>query len=153
MIFDSIENIDRYTGGNELLEKAAKLIKQITDREFAPGRIESGDGRVYANLCEFTTESLASAIGEAHTKFIDIFTLFEGEELILTQDMTDAPKSGEYNAENDYQLYSTAKNANSHLLKKGKFLLVFPGEVHTVLVSPGDRPQSVKQAVIKVKIY
>lgn len=143
MIFDKIENIDRYL---PLLNDFKKHYK-VTD--FQLGKIEIDSDYFFALGLEYETKSEDVGLWESHRKYLDIHLILEGEEVVNISDISLMNSIKEY--EEDYELFSGEKT-HSLTLNSGDFLLLFPNEVHKTSIITPKGPSKIKKLVFKQKI-
>lgn len=121
MIFDKLENIDRY--GFDLKFVTENLSKP----EFIEGKFDISDPEKFGIGIKYETKDSNEALWEAHRKYLDIHVVLEGEEYINITDISQMQSSKQY--EDDYELFA-GSTQHSILLKPSYFLLLFPHEVH-----------------------
>ncbi|MBC7915279.1 MAG: YhcH/YjgK/YiaL family protein [Pyrinomonadaceae bacterium] len=121
MIFDKLENLNRY---NERLGFISTILEE---NKFIKGKFDIGDTTSFGIGLEYTTRVSDKCLWEAHRKYLDIHVILEGEELVEIGDISNMEPTKEY--EDDYQLFKGNKEHSLRLLP-GKFLILFPNEVH-----------------------
>lgn len=149
MIFDCIENLDKYVGLSVNFDKAANYIKTENLSELPLGKHNIVDEDVFVIVSEYQTKEADQCMPEAHEKYIDIQILIEGEELIGYAPLKKQKLAIEYNAENDVVFYHS--KTNKFKLLPGEFAVFFPHDIH----QPGIISKSVKtvkKAVFKIKV-
>lgn len=143
MIFDKIDNIDRYL---PLLNDFKKYYKETA---FNKGRIEIDSDYIFAIGLEYETKSEEICLWEAHRKYLDIHLILEGEEIVNICDISTMKSEKDY--EEDYELFSGEKT-QSLILKSGDFLLLYPNEVHKTSIITPIGASKIKKLVFKQKI-
>jgi len=142
MIYDKIENIERYT----LLEG----IKNFDIKNYQKGKFDI-DGDVFFGIgLEYDTKNETECLWEAHRKYLDIHLILEGEEIINISETSTMKQTMEFDYENDYQLFE-GKKQQSVRLRKGEFLALYPDECHQTAVKI-EGVSSVKKIVFKIKL-
>lgn len=140
MIFDTLENINRY--GIDLQFVADFLKKE----NFQAGKIEIDADDKFAIGLSYATSNGEKLLWEAHRKYLDIHCILEGEEKILINDIEEMTSTKDY--EEDYELFEGAKSQEIYM-KPGSFLILFPNEVHKTGMSSKETSQQVKKLVFK----
>ena len=82
MIFDKIENLDRYREFAEYGKLIRDFIKQDKSEHLAEGRYELDDENLFALVQTYETKDKDDARMEAHRKYADLQFMEEGEERI-----------------------------------------------------------------------
>ena len=72
MIFDRLDNIDRYLGISEAFDRAISLIKTTDFTKASEGKTEVSDD-VYFTKASITTSDITDSFFEVHKKYADIF--------------------------------------------------------------------------------
>ncbi|MDO5436731.1 MAG: YhcH/YjgK/YiaL family protein [bacterium] len=144
MIFDDFKNIDLYQIDDEI----KNFILNI-DSEIPLGKYVISDN-AYINIEEYSTRDFVKL--EAHKNHIDIQFLIKGEEKVYTSDLEGLVESVKYNEEKDVVFYETPnKPLNVSYLTKGKFMVLYPDDVHSPCTLI-DKSVKVKKAIVKIKI-
>lgn len=147
MIFDKVENIDKY---GEIPQDIKSFIKSLSDC-IKPARYELAEGN-FVNINEYFTKPVSDCKLEAHKKYIDIQLLLEGkEELHYT--FTDGLTIGEnYDENRDVMFFKNPDfPLNKIILEKGVFVLLYPYEAHKPQINYGNKLAKVKKVVVKMK--
>ena len=82
MIFDKIENLDRYREFAEYGKLIRDFIKQDKSEHLAEGRYELDGENLFALVQTYETKDKDDARMEAHIKYADLQFMEEGEERI-----------------------------------------------------------------------
>ncbi len=137
MIFDRLENLERYTAAHPRFAEAIPFLKRLIAENASNGRHDmpncDAEGAVFANVNEYDTNLLSgNSKMEAHRKYIDIQIILEGEENIyLTGTQTGEPLTA-YNEEKDCE-FMAMPDADSTVrltIPAGSFAIFFAGEQH-----------------------
>jgi biofilm protein TabA len=140
MIYDKIENIERYLFLNK--------IKEFDITKAQDGKFEI-DGDLFFGIgLKYTTKNEIDCLWESHKKYLDVHVILEGEEFVNVSDGSQMKVTKEYDETGDYMLHSGVKQQQIHL-KKGSFLALFPNEVHQTAVYV-DKVDSLSKVVFKV---
>ncbi len=148
MILDNITNINLYSDIHPAIAKALHYLKETDFRQEKQGKKEIDGDSIFSIVNHYDTRHLEDCRLEAHRSYIDIHYMAEGSELIGHAILSDQEAATDYDAENDFILYSGEKNYLR--LEEGQFAVFFPSDLHM----PGlmiDTPAAVKKVVIKVK--
>ena len=148
MIFDKIENIDKYT---QIPEQARDFIKKLTP-DAAVGRREIAEG-IYANIDEYFTKPPEKCRLEAHKQYIDIQLLLIGREELDYTDVDGLEISEVYDAQRDVMFFAApCCRLNSVMLERGYFTLLYPHEAHQPQMNCGEKSEAVKKVVVKIRV-
>ena len=152
MIIDTIENSGVYALG-ELWKKAFDFLKTLTP-ETECGKYELQGKDLYVSVDSYETKLRDGRRPETHEKYIDIQFMIAGEEahenFLTPAALTiDAP----YDAERDVAFYKLPAAADTKvILRAGTFVVYFPQDAHTPCLIAGGVPQTIKKAVVKLKV-
>ena len=157
MIYDSLENLEKYVGVHPRFAKAIPFLKELiaTDPEKGRRDMPDGDvdGAVYANVNAYDTNVLSeSSQMEAHRKYIDIQIILEGEETIYLPALETLRTTKEYDAGGDYELMAmpSPDSCVTLNLPKGSFAISFAGEPHAPNHAVNGKSTFVRKVVGKV---
>lgn len=141
MIKDNIENLDRYKI-NDYFEDFKKLISN---------GIKQFDLPLKSIPLEYYTKVIDEVKYENHKRYIDIHYIYEGQENIGINIESHLNPIMTYDESGDYQLFE-GFHYDMINLKKGEFLILFPGEVHATGIML-EKAELVKKIVYKVPLY
>ena len=95
---------------------------------------------------------LDSQIIESHRKEVDIQILLQGEELIKVYSSDQVTIKTPYNPDIDCQFYENPNESHSEVvLKKGRFAVFFPQDIHNPLNALTE-PIRLKKIVVKLNL-
>lgn len=145
MIFDMIANIKEYT----CIPYSGQIQNIIQELDFSS--INCGDNEIrgrelFLKKIIFSSDFLPPEFFEAHRKYADLHLIIEGEELIHMANKVESIPASEYNSELDYELFSSDATISTIQLKKNRFALFMPGEIHKsggFTLEPGRNPQKI----------
>lgn len=147
MIFDSIENIEKYNISQNIIE----FIKTLNS-ETKTGRYEL-DSKNYANVDTYTTKEHDKCGLEAHKKYIDIQILLSGKERLDYIDIDRLDVKEQYDENRDVMFFHVpVSSLNTVHLEEGKFALLYPYEAHRPQMNADNRACNVKKVVVKIKV-
>lgn len=141
MIIDNLDGLFRYSFENVNMLRAFEFLKTLNVEKLKIGRNDIDGDNVFANFIEneITKDNL---LAEKHRRYADIQLVLEGEERIcfgreikIENDMLE---------KNDIALMQYQKSGFVDL-KKGDFVVFFPGENH----SPSNIPCGLKRSLVK----
>lgn len=147
MIYTRIDDIGKYRGIGEYLDKAFDYLAAHSLSGLEAGHYEIDGGKVYLNVLEYETIPEEEAFFEAHGKYADIQMAVEGEELVGVSSLEFlAVKTFDQEAD----LYEVEGPVEQYIrLTPGRALIVMPGDAHKLKLAQGQ-PARVKKAVVKV---
>lgn len=144
MIYDKIENLDRYRGLGRDLDKVIDDIKNNLEGEMK-------DSRIGKNIFDFNCLESGDKRLENHLKFYDFHLVLEGKEdfeLCKSEDLLNpSPK----NYEEDVYFGDCEKDLVRGSLKSGYFLITFIDEAHKLGIS-SPAGNYVKKIVYKLPV-
>lgn len=144
MIFDFFENIDLYN-----IDETVKNFILNINSDIEAGRHKISD-HAFVNIDNYKTRNEIKL--EAHRKYIDIQFLIYGAEKVYTTDLAGLDTEVEYSEEKDIMFFKIPKKPlNQVFLNKGKFVVLYPDDVHSPCMAI-DAPQEVKKAIVKIEI-
>ena len=150
MIYDSFENISRYFSLAQGMEAAAEAMKSYSKEYFPVGRCSVDGDRVFLNLQTYETSPIETRQLEIHEKYIDIFYLTEGQEIVLMKPFDKVSRFvSEYDSDNDIAFAPREEDAVSVVLREGFFVILFPGEAHASGIRV-DGSETVRKIVGKI---
>ena len=152
MIYDSFENVSRYFSISRGIEAAAEAMKAYSKEQFPIGKCSVDGEQVFLNLQAYETAPLEARQMEIHEKYMDIFYLVEGQEMVL---MKPSDKVScivaDYDPDKDIAFALREDDAVSIVLREGDFVMLFPGEAHASGIDV-DGSGTVKKIVGKVQM-
>jgi len=144
MIYDRIENIDKYA----LNADAIDFIKNLNP-DIECGKYVINDN-VYANVEEYTTKD--TGYFEAHRKYSDIQILLSGEEFIEYTPLAGLETKELYDDGRDIEFFFDCKNPITPIkLEKGLFAVFYPQDAHKPQLK-FNQCSKVKKVVVKIKV-
>lgn len=146
MIKDSLENIDKY---KEIPVEIREFIKNM------PSNIECGRHSInaddYVNVEMYSTKAPEQGLLESHEKYIDIQIILAGKERIDFTETVGLAVKIPYNEEKDIVFYEQAESSRL-ILNAGQFAVFYPYEAHMPQLNAGSSSETVKKAVVKIKV-
>lgn len=150
MIFDNINNAEKYYKISPGIEKAIEHIKKCVRENTAPGRYETDGMKVLVQ--EYETYLLEDDLYECHREYVDIQFIEKGQEEIRKLDSSKLERQRDYKPETDVEFFKGQENFASMQLTDGEFVCFFPGEAHKPCIAVDDKPSWARKIVVKVKL-
>lgn len=148
MIFDNLENIDKYS---IVTPEISEFIKNLNVNTPC-GRHELSD-KAYANVEEYSTRGALECNLESHRKFIDIQILVSGEERIDFINIDGLKVLESYDCVKDIIFYKKPKTElNSIYLNGRNFAIFYPNDAHAPQITTLSVQNSVKKVVVKIAV-
>lgn len=149
MIYDKLENIERYRGISVWLDQAIDFISS-TDLESLPlGRTEISGNHVFANVMQAEAGDEETNKFEIHKKYMDIQIDLEGTEIIQIG-LDPSGALDEFSEETDFGTVICEKDT-SCIMGSGRFIICMGEEPHKPgIAACGDR--YLKKCVVKVAV-
>lgn len=148
MIFDTLENANRYTGLGHHLPTALKYLQETDLAALPLGRTDIDGDNLYVLVQEYATKSDDLGKWEAHRKYIDIQYMASGSERMGFANLR-TMQLGEFEPEKDFQPMTGSGNFVEVFV--GSFVIFFPQDAHM----PGllvNIPEPVRKIVLKVRL-
>lgn len=151
MIFDTIDQSDRYLAMSTRFAKAFAFLKNMND-DVAIGRHDIEGDDVYALVQGYDTTPVETRQYEVHRRYLDVQYIHRGHELIYwTPLATLTTETMAYSDEHDAALYAYDKIGLPLAIGPGQFAILYPTDAHIPCCS-ADRPSTVLKVVVKVRI-
>lgn len=148
MIFDAIENIERYFGMNKNLDRALQYLKDTDLTLLAEGKSVIDGENVFINVMQAITNSDTERAYEFHKSYYDIqIDILGSEEVWFGTEYQKITQS--YDKERDIGFGNCRREAVCRL-SPGRFVVCEPGEPHLPGVALNGVEEQIRKAVIKV---
>jgi YhcH/YjgK/YiaL family protein len=149
MIFDTFENVNRYSNLGQNIIKALTFADNF-DPSQPDGKYEIQGDDIFASLAGYQTKGIEELKFEAHRKYIDIQLLLEGTEFIDVS--LDKPLKivKPYDEQSDLEFFNGTEVFSSIVLKPRRFCILFTNEAHRPCRRINDSI-TVRKMVVKVK--
>ncbi len=148
MIFDKIENVGRYVGISENLDKALRYLANNDLSLLQNGKSIIDGDNVFVNVMQATTNPDTEREYEFHEEYYDIQIDIKGTEEVWFgteyQQLTQP-----YQKERDIGFGKCRCEAVCRL-SPGRFVICEPGEPHMPGVAPDGKAEQIYKAVMKV---
>ena len=162
MIFDRIENVNRYGGIHSNLDKAIEHVKGHSFLNVEDGTTEIDGENVYAMIMRYKSESADGREYEAHRSYIDFQMVVTGNETMICRRLEGLKTSVPYNADNDAELFDLDTTVGDSLglpygggselrMSAGDFVILFPEDAHVPKIATLE-PEDILKVVVKIRI-
>lgn len=156
MIYDKIDNLEKYAGLHPRFSNAISYLKQLIAENADIGRHDMPNcdvpNAVFANVASYNTSVLSDVSQmEAHHKYIDIQIVLTGEEVIYLPTANCLRSTKEYDEAVDYELFEMPTESENIrlMMHPNTFAIFFTNEPHIACIANG-KPVSVHKIVGKV---
>ena len=157
MIFDKLENLEKYKNAHPRFVKALPYIVELLGQNPENGKHFMPDAdvenAVFVNIFDYDTKPMSDAIRmEAHRRYIDVQIMLEGEENMYvpaTDELIPAQESDDAK-DIEFVKMPTADKTTKLAVPKGYFAIFFANEPHAPSISMKDVPTTARKAVGKV---
>lgn len=145
MIYAKLSDAGKYLGLNPNLDRALQLLTPEFLGSVGTVRQSIDGDRLYVTRFDVQTSTDDKRLFEHHSRYLDIFTLADGEERV---DIATPEKLTLLEQHDDYWGCKGAAEQGI-ILTPGSFLVLFPGDAHR----PGmavTEPKNISRIVFKV---
>ncbi len=149
MILDTLQRSGVYNPLHPLLEEAFSALQSF-DSSTPSGQVKLRDDDFFINVERYVTEPADQRRYEAHRMYLDVQTIYTGEEAIDYFDLSQAEVLEPYDAERDVAFYRAASGVRLPL-RPGSFAIFLPQDVHRP-VCQLDGPREVLKVVAKIRL-
>lgn len=148
MIFDHIDQADRYAELHPLFARAIAFLRATDLAALPPGRIELDGDRLYISVDHIPGRGRTGARLESHRKYIDIQVTVAGSEEIGWQRTASCREITEhFKPDNDIQFYGDEPCAWIALPPR-HFVIFWPEDAHAPLAGKGD----LRKVIVKIAV-
>ena len=147
MIYDLLDQSAVYAPLHPLLAEAFAALRSF-DPATPEGRIELRGQDLFLNVERYVTQPADQRRYEAHRRYLDVQTIFAGEEAIDCVLLPEARETEAYDAERDVAFYQ-AQEPSRLALRPGRFAIFLPQHVHRPVCQLAG-PSEVTKVVAKV---
>lgn len=148
MVFDSIENADRYCRLCPGFDKAFRFLRQESLSDLTSGRHDVEGAGIYAIVARDPARARDKALLEAHRQYVDIqFVLSGTDEMGWKPRAACSTPAGSYDPGRDIEFFTDRPDAWIPV-KPGQFAVFFPEDAHAPLVGEG----AIHKVIVKVAV-
>lgn len=148
MIYDTLAHWERYKDVHPGVAAGLAFLANTDLTTLADGRYEVDGDNVYVNVMRYTTLA-DNPTPERHEKYIDIFYLLEGEELVGVCPIEELGPAVKADPDGDIWLHEGRTVRVP--LGGGRFAALFPGDGHAPSIGPNG-PAPARKCVVKVRV-
>ena len=149
MIFDKIENLDRYREFAEYGKLIRDFIKQDKSEHLAEGRYKLDGENLFALVQTYETKDKDDAQMESHRKYADLQFMEEGEERIYVDFADELEVEEDRTPIQDILFYKKAGDHGFNILTEGTFGYYAPQDAHMPCIKNKEK-QNVRKIVFKI---
>lgn len=149
MIFDTIENLEKYSIIHPYIKEVAAFLKKNIAENLQNGKHNLVGDNLFVSVNEYVTKEQRDVKWEKHNVYADIQLVTKGAEQIGYANAKNLEITEPYNTQKDIAFYKG--NGDYLTLTPGTFILLFAGEAHRPGVIAGKICE-VKKLVFKIKI-
>lgn len=155
MIYDRIENIDRYRNLEEEIRFCLNYLKSQDFKKIEDGKYYLNESKtIYVNIERYETKNKGKL--ECHKRHIDIQYMLEGQESIghkvIDKVLLDViEKNEEYDEKCDVMFINGVKSSSFLNLCEKEFVIFYPSDLHMPQIK-SERKEIVRKAVVKIEI-
>ena len=158
-IFGTIETVKAQIN-NPSFEKAFLYIDKLQDKNSDEYKSLSNIGlddcnkMVLDENCfvleqAYISKNKEDCFFESHKKFIDIQYVFEGEEIMEVENLSNLQVTTPYKEDLDYAKYSQSKDSSILKIRKNELAIFFPQDAHMPCIKLDEKKKVIK-AVFKI---
>ncbi len=147
MIYDTLENLNQYTGVFEHLDTAIEFIEKTNMATLPLGKTVVDGENVFVNVMEVEPQSGEGRTFETHSKYMDLQLDIEGVELCEVS-LGEVDCAEEYDAEKDCATWN-GETSCALVLGEGRFAVFMVEEPHKPNIKAEGYPK-IKKAVFKI---
>lgn len=151
MIFDTLDQSDRYLALSPRFAKAFTFLKNMTD-DVAIGRHDIEGDDIYALVQGYDTTAVETRQYEVHRRYLDVQYIHRGHELIYWKPLAElTDETMAYSDEHDARLFAYGQSGVPFAIGPGQFSILYPTDGHIPCCSVNG-PSKVLKVVVKVRI-
>ena len=137
MIFDTINQLDKYTTVHPLFPEAVAFLKRDDLLDLEDGRHDIQGDDIYAIIARDSGKSPEDAKLEVHNRYIDIQVILSGIDSIGWKAREDCiDEVDDFNKDKDIQFYNDVPDTRVEVGTM-QFAIFFPADAHAPMVSDG----------------
>ncbi|MCK5529214.1 MAG: YhcH/YjgK/YiaL family protein [Kiritimatiellae bacterium] len=137
MIFDTINQLDRYKAVHPLFPAAIEFLKRVDLADLPDGKHDISGDDIFAIVARDNGKSANDALLEVHNRYIDIQVILSGVDSIgwkARENCSDAV--ADFDQDRDIQFYSEEPDTRVEVSAM-QFAIFFPEDAHAPMVSDG----------------
>ena len=150
MIFGNIKNTEEFPYLEEQIKECFEYAKNHDLASYEKGSHVIDGDRLFVNIVEYTTTTPEERFWEAHKNYLDVHVVLHGTEQIDLNFIQNMDLK-EFVEKDDF-LPMEGEKKSSVVLTDGDFLICYPSDGHRTAVQAGEKPETIKKAIFKVRI-
>lgn len=150
MIYDTLENLPKYKGLYDNLDKAIDYLMSNDLHQLQAGRYDILGNDIYVNVVETVLQTEENCMYELHQQYLDLHINLNDMEMVQFAEYIDSNITKPYEEEGDYALLTGDKRA-SCLVDEKHFVICMLGEPHMPCVKVNECTD-IKKAIVKVRV-
>lgn len=151
MIFDKLENIEKYKEFVDCAKEIKCFIEQDKKEHFPEGRYDLKGNDLFALVQIYRTKDKENVRMEAHKKYADLQFIEEGEERIYVAFSNELEVEEDRTPQEDILFYKKAEDRGFNTLSEGTFGYYAPQDAHMPCVK-NFQIQNVRKIVFKIAV-
>ena len=129
MIFDSLNNCNKYFETHKNFEKSFSFIKRAVEENLPVGRYEIDGDNVFASVQEYISNFESDGSFEGHRNYIDIQFIVSGIEVMDVMSVSKAISEISYDSAKDIEFFKNNHKAGRLVLEAGEYAIFFPSDI------------------------
>lgn len=151
MIYDRIENLERYCSAGDAMHTAVTYAASF-DLAQPDGEYEVNGRDLFAKVQAYDPAPAGQRAFEAHRSYYDVQIVREGLERHDVSLAADLEPLDEYDAQNDVIMLTAPQQYASTIMEPGMFAVYFPQDAHRPNCRLGDSSAAVRKICMKVRL-
>jgi biofilm protein TabA len=160
-IFGTIETVKEQINDSKF-DKAFLYIQKLQDKNSAEYKSLSNIKLNECNKIElnencfvleqsYISKNKEDCFFESHKKYIDIQYVFEGEEIMEVEKLSNLQVTTAYKEDLDYAKYSQSKDSSVLKIRKNELAIFYPQDAHMPCIKINENEKVIK-AVFKISV-
>ena len=151
MIYDSLENLKRYTNV-KCIDKINKFIIENDISNLPHGDIEINGEELFVKVLRYKPSEADDNFFETHNDYMDVQIVFEGVELMQFVQPKFTKETNEFQLNGDFTFFKASNQVSDLVVGEKEFTIFFPGEPHKPGCIYSNNKSEILKIVFKVKI-
>jgi biofilm protein TabA len=160
-IFGTIETVKEQINGSKF-DKAFLYIRKLQDKNSAEYKSLSNikidecnkielDNNCFVLEQAYISKNKEDCFFESHKKYIDIQYIFEGEEIMEVENISNLEVTTEYKEDLDYAKYAQSKYSSVLKIRENQLAIFYPNDAHMPCIKIDENKKVIK-AVFKISV-
>lgn len=151
MIIADLKDFNRYSNGNDKIQRAFQFIQETNLQVLEVGKHLIDGEDIFVLVQEYVTKEPELCRFESHERYIDIQFIVSGAEKMSWLPIDKLTLAENDLAKTDKALYKDSSAGNNFIVKEGQFVIFYPEDGHKACIAV-DEPCLVKKLVLKVSL-